>query len=226
MNEKAVEPKRNPKKTQTGKFTTREASKAKGVNAKAARLISKKAVVTVRDAKTGQLSRNTLSNMAKKGQLVRLKPGVYENTNREPSKHESLVDVSAIAPKGIITLLSALQFHDLTTENPRKVWVAFPRGHRVPTIKYPPIRHFIVSENAYEYGVEKHKIQGVTVRVYSVAKTVADCFKYRNKIGFEIAKNALREAINDNKTTRDEIWKAAKVCRVQNIIRPYMESME
>ena len=217
MKKRAVEQKRRQ--------SVKGSHSKKASKGRVADLIRNKAVVTVKEVLAEKISRNTLANLAKKGELVRLKPGVYESIYRDISENESLVDVSAQAPKAIITLLSALQFHGLTTQNPNHVWIAFPRGQRVPKITYPPIRHFIFSDKPYVYGAEKHEVQGVTIQVYSIAKTIADCFKYRNKIGLDVALEALKEGLRENKATRDEIWNAAKICRVQNIIRPYMESL-
>jgi len=207
MNNKAVEPVREKNRKQI------------------AQLLDEKSVVTVKDAVSAKLSRNMLSDMAKKGLLTRMKPGVYEKNHRDVSEYESFVDISAQAPKAVITLLSALQFHELTTENPHHVWVAFIRGQRVPKVEYPPMHHVIFSEKTYHYGIEEHKAQGVIFKVYSVAKTIADCFKYRHKIGLDIAMDALKEGLNSQKTNAIEIWEAAKICRVQNIIRPYMEAL-
>ena len=188
-------------------------------------LLKGKSVVTVKDAVSAKLSRNLLSDMAKKGLLTRIKPGVYESNHRDVSEYESFVDISVQAPNAVIALLSALQFHDLTKKNPHQIWVAFSRGQRIPKTEYPPMHHVIFSKKTYLYGIEEHKAQGVIFKVYSVAKTIADCFKYRNKIGLDVAIEALKEGLDSRKTTTIEIWEAAKVCRVQNIIRPYMEAI-
>jgi len=187
-------------------------------------ILENKSVVTVKDLVSAKISRNILADMANKGFLTLIKPGVYESNHRDVSEFESFVDISVQAPNGVVTLLSALQFHGITTENPHRIWVAFLRGQRIPNIEYPPMRHVIYSEKSYRYGIEEHNAQGVTFKVYSVAKTIADCFKYRHKIGLDVAIKALKDGLN-NKTDINEIWVAAKVCRVQNIIRPYMEAI-
>ena len=208
------------------RYMSKESTKPKrAINPKIAKLLAEKGVITLKDTQKAKISRNELSNMAKEGYLTKLKGGVYESKKRKVSEHESLIDVCAQAPKAVITLISALQFHELTTQNPHQVWVAFPRGQRVSKIEYPPIRHVIYSESPYYHGIEEHQIQGVLVRVYSVAKTVADCFKYRNKIGLDVAIEALKESLEVKKTTLDELWLAAKICRVQNVMRPYMEML-
>jgi predicted transcriptional regulator of viral defense system len=192
---------------------------------RALQLIKNKAIITVKDAVRANISRNLLSDLAKKGLIIQIKPGVYEAVERNLSAYESFIELSVLAPNAVISLLSALQFHELTTENPHQVWVAFLRGQRIPKIDYPPTRHVIFSEKSYYYEIEEHTAEGVHFRVYSVAKTIADCFKYRNKIGLDVAIQALKDGLDSKKATVNEIWKAAKICRVHNIIRPYMETL-
>ena len=120
---------------------------------------------------------------------------------------------------------TALRFHDLTTQSPFEVWLAIGEKSRLPRFDNPPLRIVRFSKRALTYGVQERRIEGVPVQVFSPAKTVADCFRYRNKIGLDVALEALRECIRERKATRDEIWNAAKVCRVANVIRPYLESL-
>lgn len=226
MKNKAVEQIRKKMKKKRGMVDTNVPANSVSAKIRAGHLLNSKGVVTVKDIVSAKMSRNLLAHMARNGQLVRIKPGVYESTQRELSEYESFVDISVQAPKAVITLLSALQFHEITTENPHQIWVAFARGQRVPRIEYPPMRSFLYSNKAYCYGIEQYEAQGVAFKVYSVAKTIADCFKYRNKIGLDVAIGALKEGLSSKKTTINEIWEAAKVCRVQNIIRPYIEAIE
>jgi predicted transcriptional regulator of viral defense system len=125
----------------------------------------------------------------------------------------------------VVCLLSALQFHGLTTQSPFEVWVAIANKARAPKMEYPPLRIVRFSGAALTEGVEKHRVDGVTVRVTSVAKTVADCFKYRNKIGLDVALEALREAWNAKRVSIDDLWHYAQVCRVANVMRPYLEAL-
>jgi len=211
--------------------------KTKGMNKKAVepvrkqafklvdKILARKSVVTIKDLESTNVSRNILADMAKEGILTCIKPGVYESNNRNVSEFESFEDISVQAPNAVVTLLSALQFHELTTENPHQVWIAIQRGQRVPKIKYPPTRHVIFSEKTHKFGIEEHMSHGVILKVYSVAKTIADCFKYRHKIGLDVAIEALKDGLKSKKTNINEIWEAAKICRVQNIIRPYMEAI-
>ncbi len=125
----------------------------------------------------------------------------------------------------MVCLLSALQNHHLTTQAPFEVWLAIAEKARLPKIEYPPLRVVRFSGPSLSFGIEEHEVDGVRVRVYSPAKTVADCFKYRNKIGLDVAIEALRDCLRQRKATRDELWSAAKVCRMSNVMRPYLEAV-
>jgi predicted transcriptional regulator of viral defense system len=128
-------------------------------------------------------------------------------------------------PKGVICLLSALRFHNLTTQAPREVWVAIGHKAWAPRISLPLIRFARMSGPALHFGIREYRVSGVTLRVFNPAKTVADCFKFRNKIGLDVAIEALKEARRLRKASMDELWAAAKVCRVARVIRPYLESL-
>ena len=125
----------------------------------------------------------------------------------------------------IVCLLSALRFHCLTTQAPFDVWVAIPKAARVPKASFPPLRIVRFSGDALTEGVEQHMVDGVSVRITSVAKTVVDCFKFRNKIGLDVALEALRDAWMAKRVTMDELWHFAAICRVANVMRPYLESL-
>lgn len=169
--------------------------------------------------------RESLARLASKRQLERIEPGIYRKTDADFSEHESLIVASLIVPKGVICLLSALRFHDLTTQNPFDVWIAVePHAHR-PQAKSISLRIVHFSGESLTSGIEEHEIQGERLRVYNVAKTIADCFKFRNKIGLDVALEALKEARQKNSFTMDELWKYAKICRVKNVIRPYLEAL-
>ena len=139
--------------------------------------------------------------------------------------HHSFAEVSRRIPSGIICLLSALQFHGLTTQLPYEVWIAIDRKQWRPKTDDLPVRIVRFSGEALSTGFERHKIEGVPVKIYGPAKTVADCFKYRNKIGTDVAVEALRTCINERKCSRDEIWRFAQVCRVARVMRPYIEAI-
>ena len=123
-------------------------------------------------------------------------------------------------------LLTALQFHELTTQLPRQIWIAMPRGSHVPRIDYPPIKMVQMTGDSYSEGIETVERDGVKLRVYGVAKTVADCFKHRHKIGLDVALEALKDVRVKRRATADDLWRYAKTCRVANVMRPYLEAIE
>jgi len=171
------------------------------------------------------IPRVSLTRAVRRGELEHIGRGLYGLPRRDVSAQGSLAEVALRVPKGIVCLLSALRFHGLTTQAPFEVWLAIANKAAAPTIDYPPLRIVRFSGTALTEGVEEHVVDGVTVRVTSVAKTVADCFKYRNKIGLDVALEALREAWHEKRMTSDDIWRYAKVCRVANVMRPYLESL-
>jgi predicted transcriptional regulator of viral defense system len=139
------------------------------------------------------------------------------------SENLGLALVAAAAPKAVICLLSALQFHGVGRQSPREVWIAVHKDGSKPRLDYPPIRMAVFSGVAFTFGVERHVIDGVPVKIYSAAKTVADCFKFRNKIGLDVALEALRDGLRAKRLNRESLWAAAKVCRVTTVVRPYLE---
>ncbi len=169
--------------------------------------------------------RVVLARMVKRGLLTRLDRGLYAIPDRSISEHASLVEVSRKYPKAVICLLSALRFHGLTTQAPYEVWIAIPNKAHAPSMDYPALRIMRFSGEALTAGIDTHLVDGVDVKVTNVAKTVADCFKFRNKIGLDVALEALNEAWTAKRMTMDELWRYARVCRVANIIRPYLESL-
>jgi predicted transcriptional regulator of viral defense system len=171
------------------------------------------------------IPRVALTRAVRRGQLERVGRGLYGLTARPVSAHGTLAEVARRVPKGVVCLLSALRFHDLTTQAPFEVWLAIDNKAATPKLDYPPLRLVRFSGVALTEGVEEHAVDGVTVRVTGVAKTVADCFKYRNKIGLDVALEALREAWNEKRMTSDQIWHYAKIDRVANVMRPYLESL-
>lgn len=150
---------------------------------------------------------------------------MYTVPEYEPTEHTDLAAVAKRAPKAIICLLSALRFHELTTQNPFEIWMMIDRTAWRPQIKHPPVRVIRASGASLAEGVDIHEIEGVEVRITAPAKTVADCFKYRGKVGTEIAIEALRDCWRQRKATMDEIYRYAKIDRVANLMRPYMESL-
>jgi predicted transcriptional regulator of viral defense system len=158
------------------------------------------------------------------GELVRTARGLYVAADFDLSEHHSLAEVSKRWPQAVVCLLSALQFHELTLELPAEVWIAVPRGLS-PRSKDLRPRVVQVSDEAFPVGIETHLIEGVPVKIYSAARTVADCFKFRSQIGNDVAYEALKNAWTSRKASADEIVAHAKLCRVYNIMTPYLETL-
>jgi len=188
-------------------------------------LASQKGLLRASDLAAINAPRIVLTRLTAAGLLERTGRGLYRLPQAQGSEHESLVTVATKVPQAVFCLLSALQFHELTTQLPRQVWIAMPRGSHGPRFDYPPIKMVQFTGEAYTAGVEEVERDGVKLRVYGVAKTVADCFKHRNKIGLDVALAALKDARTRIKVSIDDIWHFAKICRVANVMRPYLESI-
>ncbi len=167
----------------------------------------------------------TLYKLRDEGKIIKIARGLYRLSGMPELSAPDLVTIALKIPKGVICLISALSFHEITTHIPHKVNVALRRKTITPRLKYPPIDVVRFSGKAFEEGIEKHKVDGIEIKVYSVAKTIADCFKFRNKIGLDVAIEALKLALTRKKSTRKEIFKYANICGVEKIIRPYMEAI-
>jgi len=181
----------------------------------------------IRSRELGDLGipRVYLSRLVHDGHLERVSRGLYQIAESDITEHFTMVQTAKRLPHGVACLLSALSFHNFTTQLPFQVWIAVERGKWEAGLKDLPLRIFEFSGKSFHEGIEAHTIQGVTVKVYCPAKTVADCFKYRNKIGLDVALEALRECQREKKCTGDDLWHFARVCRVSNVMRPYMEAM-
>jgi predicted transcriptional regulator of viral defense system len=188
-------------------------------------LINRTGILRPRDLEAVGISGVYLNKLFGEGLLQRPGRGLYTAVDAEPSEHRTLAETGKRVPQGVVCLLSALQYHHLTTQAPFEVWLAIAEKARLPKIEYPPLRVVRFSGPSLSFGIEEHEVDGVRVRVYSPAKTVADCFKYRNKIGLDVAIEALRDCLRQRKATRDELWSAAKVCRMSNVLRPYLEAV-
>ena len=188
-------------------------------------LAAERSLIRPRDLTERGLPTVALTRLVRQGRLQRVGRGLYALPDRPVSEHNTLAEVARKHPQAIVCLLSALRFHDLTTQSPFEVWLAIPNKARAPKMDYPPLRIVRFSGEALTVGVEDHVIDGVPVRVTSVARTVADCFKFRNKIGLDVALEALQEAWRAKRVSMDELWQYAKLCRVTNVMRPYMESL-
>ena len=182
-------------------------------------------VIRAKDAEAKGIHREYLKRLEQQGLLIRSARGIYTFTDAEITENHSLVETVKRVPHGVICLLSALSFYELTTQAPFEVWLTIAQKARAPKEDMLPLRIVYMSGLSLESGIEEHEIEGVRVRVYSVAKTVVDCFKFRNKIGLDVAKEALRECLKERRCTIDSIWHYAKICRMQNVMRPYLEAL-
>ena len=158
--------------------------------------------------------------------LDQLSRGLYRLSNMPPLENPDFVAVARRVPEGVFCLISALSFHKLTTQIPHENYVALKMGARTPKLDYPPIRTFHFSGKAFTVGIETRKVDGVPFRVYSPEKTLADCFKYRNVVGLDSALEALRTYWRKGGTKIDELVKCAKICRVDNVMKPYLEAVQ
>ena len=181
--------------------------------------------VTAREIAVAGIHRQVLSRLVEAGKIERVVRGLYRLPEQSVTEHHGLVLANASVPLGTICLISALQFHGIGTQLPSEVWIAIDRRSRRPVLRYPPLRVVRFSGPALTEGVESHRIEGQNVRVYRVAKTLADCFKYRNKIGLDVAMEALREAWRARRFTADELDHYARICRVQRVMQPYLEAL-
>jgi len=167
----------------------------------------------------------TLYAMRDQGLLERLSRGLYRLADLPPLGNPDLVAVALKVPGGVICLISALAYHELTTQIPHEVYLALPRGAEPPRLEHPPVRVFWFTGKAFTEGVETHKVDGVPVRIYGAEKTLADCFKYRNKIGLDTAVEALRRYVRGRHARIDTLMGYARICRVEKVMRPYLEAL-
>jgi predicted transcriptional regulator of viral defense system len=177
-----------------------------------------------RELEAAGVPRAQLSRLVAAGELQRLARGVYALPDYRGTEHSALLTVAKRAPQAVFCLLTALRLHGLTTQAPFEAWIAIGNKDHAPRPDYPPLRVVRFSAPSLAYGVQTMQVDGGTLRVTSVAKTVADCFKFRNKIGLDVALEALREARRSRKAGADELWRCARVDRVANVMRPYLEA--
>lgn len=189
------------------------------------RLAAERQIVRTGDVRALGIPPNYLGRLVHKGLLKKVRRGIYASPTFSETENATLVEAASQFPKGVVCLLSALRFHNITTQSPRNVWMATGQKSWVPKNSSISIRVVRMSGQSLHFGIGEHKIAGTMVHVFSSAKTVADCFKFRNKIGLDVAIEALRESRRRKKASMDELWAAAKVCRVANVMRPYMESV-
>jgi predicted transcriptional regulator of viral defense system len=185
----------------------------------------KSSVFRTRDLEAKGVSRPTVKKLASKGVLQRVGRGLYVKASADIGENHTLAEVGRRIPNGVVCLLSALRFHNLTTQSPHEIWIAIDRRAWNPKVDSLRVRTARFSGASFDEGQEQHIIEGVPVRIYNPAKTVADCFKYRNKIGLDVAIEALREAWRQKACSMSEFTHYARICRVSNVMRPYFESL-
>jgi len=187
-------------------------------------LARQRAVITTADVTRAGIHSQQITRLVADGALERITRGQYRLADRPVTEHHGLVVAARAVPHGVICLLSALDFHGIGTQLPPDVWVAIERGRRAPAARQLPLRIVRFTGAAFTEGVEPHRIEGENVPVYSVAKTLADLFKQRNKVGLEVALEALREAWRERRFTMEALDRAARACRVERVMRPYLEA--
>lgn len=188
-------------------------------------LASRKGVLRPSDLRDLAIPRAYLSRLVEQGLLMRTGRGLYVLADAELTEHHSLAEASRRVPRGIICLLSALNYHEMTSQLPHEVWLAIDRKDRLPVVDSPRVRIVRFSGEAMTAGIIEASIQGVPIKLTNPARTVADCFKYRNKIGVDVAVEALRAFLRDRRGTIEELYKYARLDRVANVIQPYLESL-
>jgi predicted transcriptional regulator of viral defense system len=182
-------------------------------------------IVRARDAAAEGIHTGTLTRMVRAGKLEKVGPGRYRLATTDVTESHSLVLACTIVPSSVVCLATALLFHKVGTQLPREVWLAVPRGTRVPSFAFPPVRVTRIVPALFELGVEEHDIEGGKVRVYNLARTVVDCFRFRNKVGVDVALEALREAWRSRRLDLNEVDRLAKALRVDRVMRPYLEML-
>lgn len=189
-------------------------------------LAEKQPVVRAKDVARQGIHTSTLTRLTKSGVLEKVGPGRYRlpRGTRSTENHDLAAAIAAV-PRSVVCLISALRFHDVGTQLPAEVWIAVPRGARVPRVSAPPLRIVNISPTIFDLGIEEHRLEGQTVRIYSLARTVADCFRFRNKVGLDVALEALTEAWRSKRLKLDELNRIAKKLRVLRVMQPYLETV-
>ena len=192
---------------------------------RALNLLRARGMLRLKDFVAKDIEPETLARLLRDKQVIRPARGLYQLPDASIDAAHTLVEAAVLVPKGVVCLISALQFHTLTLQMPSRVWMGIGRTGWKPTISYPPIRFVRFSEWAMIDGVERYSIQSRKIPITDPARTIVDCFRYRNKIGIDIAMEGLREGIRSRKCTPDQLWHYAKKARVWTVMRPYVEAV-
>jgi predicted transcriptional regulator of viral defense system len=198
---------------------------AKTSKERALRLIEKVGLARPTELEAHGITRAQISRLVEEGLVVREARGIYAAASHEPTAAHTLAQVAKRVPEGVFCLLTALRFHNLTTQSPADVWIALPEKARRPRLDHPRLRVARFSGAALTEGIEQHAMEGVPLRVYSAAKTVADCFKYRNKVGIDVAVEALRDFSRKRRGGATELARFARICRVSRVMQPYLDAI-
>ena len=193
---------------------------------KAHRLLERIGIARSRDLERAGVTRTQMRRLRERGLIERVARGLYMLPGSARTERHDLAEAARRVPRGVVCLLSALRFHGLTTQNPFEVWMAIDRKAWRPAVEHPPLRLVYLAGPALHEGVEEHDVGGVTVRVFSAAKTVADCFKFRNKIGIDVAVEALRDYRRRHPKRLEAVWRFAELNRVARVLQPYLERIE
>lgn len=192
---------------------------------RALRLIERMGIARPRDLEPHGVSRAQLSRLVREGLVSRQARGIYVAARHAPTETHTLAQVAKRVPDAVFCLLTALRFHGLTTQSPAEVWIALAEKARRPRLDHPRLQVARFSGPALTEGIEQHRVEGVTIRVYSAAKTVADCFKYRNKVGIDVAVEALRDLSRKHRGRADELSRFARISRVSRVMQPYLDAI-
>ena len=188
-------------------------------------LIERHGIMRLSDLKDHGVNPATLARLVGEGILHRPSRGLYELAGADVALAHSLAEVAKRVPKGVICLMSALQFHEITLQVPRSVWIAIGSKDRTPAVDYPPIRVVRFGKKALTLGVETHTIDSVPVRIFDPAKSIVDCFRFRNTVGLDVALEALRMGWRARKANADDMARYAQALRIWSVMRPYLESV-
>ena len=188
-------------------------------------LARKHPLLRARDLAREGLPTIALTRLVSAGKLERVGRGIYSLPNQAISENRSLAEVAIRVPRGVICLVSALRVHDIGTQAPHEIWLAIPHRMLTPRLDKPALRVIRMSGPSLTEGIDRLKVDRVEVSVFNAAKTIADCFKFRNKIGLDVALEALKNARAQRKASADDLWHFAKICRVANVMRPYLEAI-
>jgi|SRR6187402_1498998 len=191
----------------------------------ASRLLARAGVMRLRDFESNGFARAQVIRWAEAGKLQRVGRGLYALPTMELGEHEGIVQATKLVPAGVVCLLSALQIHEMTTQNPSEVWLGIPRTSRTPRPSWPPLHLVWWSGVALTAGVVETRLSGVSFRTTSPARTVADCFKHRSAVGLDVAIEALREFRRMRRGTMDQLHAMASACRVRRVMQPYLEAV-